>query len=67
MPVLAQIVGIVDVYDALTSRRPYRGALSAEEASKHLRDEMAEGKFARHYVEAFLDVVGVGAPVPVVH
>ena len=57
VPVLAQIVGIVDVYDALTSRRPYRGALSAEEAGKHLRDEMAQGKFAREYVEAFLDVI----------
>ena len=58
VPVLAQIVGIVDVYDALTSRRPYRGALSPEEAGKHLREEMAQGKFARDYVEAFLDVVG---------
>jgi putative two-component system response regulator len=61
VPVLAQIVGIVDVYDALTSRRPYREALSPEEAAKHLREEMAQGKFARHYVEAFLDVIGVNA------
>jgi putative two-component system response regulator len=58
IPVLAQIVGIVDVYDALTSRRPYRDALSAVEAGKHLREEMAQGKFAREYVEAFLDVIG---------
>jgi putative two-component system response regulator len=63
VPVLAQIVGIVDVYDALTSRRPYRGALSAGEAGKHLMEEMAQGKFARQYVEAFLDVVGANAPV----
>jgi putative two-component system response regulator len=67
VPLLAQIVGIVDVYDALTSRRPYRAALSPEEASKHLRDEMAQGKFAREYVEAFLDVIGADIPVPVVH
>ena len=53
VPLLAQIVGIVDVYDALTSRRPYRGALSPEEAGRHLREEMGQGKFARHYVEAF--------------
>ena len=58
VPVLAQIVGIVDVYDALTSRRPYREALTAEAAGKHLREEMAQGKFAREYVEAFLDAVG---------
>ncbi len=63
VPILAQIVGIVDVYDALTSRRPYRGALSADEAGKHLMEEMAQGKFARQYVEAFLDVVGANAPV----
>jgi putative two-component system response regulator len=63
VPVPAQIVGIVDVYDALTSRRPYRAALSADEAGKHLMEEMAQGKFARHYVEAFLDVVGANAAV----
>ena len=28
VPLLAQIVGIVDVYDALTSKRPYRPALT---------------------------------------
>ena len=28
VPLLAQIVGIVDVFDALTSERPYRVALS---------------------------------------
>jgi putative two-component system response regulator len=67
VPVLAQIVGIVDVYDALTSRRPYRAALSPEAAGRHLRDEVEQGKFARRHVEAFLDVVGVGTPVSVVH
>ncbi len=65
VPVLAQIVGIVDVYDALTSRRPYRAALSPEEAGRHLREEMEQGKFARRYVEAFLDVIGANALVPV--
>ena len=36
MPRLAQIVGIVDVFDALTRPRPYRGALSPDEAVRHL-------------------------------
>lgn len=57
VPVLAQIVGIVDVYDALTSLRPYRGPLSPDVAVEHLRREMDEGKFDRRYVEAFLDAV----------
>lgn len=59
VPQLAQIVGIVDVYDALTSRRPYREAMAAEEATRHLRGEMEQGRFSRQYVEAFLDTVGV--------
>src|SRR5207247_8059185 len=32
IPLSAQIVGIADVYDALTSTRPYRPALSRERA-----------------------------------
>jgi putative two-component system response regulator len=57
VPLLAQIVGIVDVYDALTNQRPYRGPLSPNEAARHIRSEMEEGKFDRLYVEAFLDAI----------
>src|SRR2546426_2255444 len=32
----AQIVGIVDVYDALTTTRPYRAAFSPEAALAHV-------------------------------
>ncbi|HET9384320.1 MAG TPA: HD domain-containing phosphohydrolase, partial [Gemmatimonadales bacterium] len=32
IPVAAQIVGIVDVYDALTTTRSYRGAMTHEDA-----------------------------------
>ena len=62
VPLLAQLVGIVDVYDALTSRRPYRDALSADEAARQLRQETEQGKFARQYVDAFLAIVGATAP-----
>jgi putative two-component system response regulator len=55
VPLLAQIVGIVDVYDALTSTRPYRPALTGDEAARHLMDEVLEGKFLKMHVEAFLD------------
>ncbi len=57
VPLLAQIVGIVDVWDALTSQRPYRGPMSADLAAEHIRREMEQGKFNRVYVEAFLDAV----------
>ena len=57
VPVLAQIVGVVDVYDALTSNRPYRNALEPETAARHLVREVEGGRFARGHVEAFLDSV----------
>jgi putative two-component system response regulator len=57
IPVLAQIVGVVDVYDALTSQRPYRKALEPETAARHLIEEVDRGRFSRVHVEAFLDSV----------
>ena len=59
VPLLAQIVGIADVFDALTSPRPYRPALSPEDAARHLVEEAAQGKFVQRYVETFLALVGV--------
>ena len=59
VPLLAQIVGIADVFDALTSPRPYRPALSREDAARHLIEEAAQGKFVQHHVETFLALVGV--------
>ena len=61
VPLLAQIVGICDVFDALTSHRPYRPALTAEDAARHLLKDAADGKFRRDHVEAFLTVAGVHA------
>jgi putative nucleotidyltransferase with HDIG domain len=37
IPIAAQIIGIVDVYDALTSTRSYRAAMSIEDALVELR------------------------------
>jgi HD-GYP domain-containing protein (c-di-GMP phosphodiesterase class II) len=66
VPQLAQIVGVVDVFDALTSRRPYRGPLTADAAARHLFEEVEKGRMSRHYVEAFLDTLRVGG-VAAVH
>ena len=57
VPLLAQIVGIVDVYDALTSRRPYRDALSHDEAVKFMMEETHAGRFNPQYVQAFLETL----------
>lgn len=67
VPLLAQIVGIVDVFDALTSDRPYRPAWSPEDAARHVIKEAEQGRFARQYVEAFLDTLAVPAAVAALH
>ena len=38
IPVTAQVVGVADVFDALTSARSYRGALPREEAMRIMAD-----------------------------
>jgi len=57
VPLLAQIIGVVDVYDALTSQRPYRTATSGSEAAQYLVTAAGEGKFDVRLVEAFLDTL----------
>jgi putative two-component system response regulator len=57
VPLLAQIVGIVDVYDALTSARPYRPALSGETAIRHVLLQVEQGRFSKTLVAAFFDTL----------
>ena len=57
VPLLAQIIGIVDVFDALTTERPYRSARPAEEAFQVLTDESSKGWRDRVLVDAFVDLV----------
>lgn len=54
IPLLAQIVAIVDVFDALTSARPYRAARPLDEARALLRDEAARGLHRQDLVDEFL-------------
>ena len=51
--VVAQIIGIVDVYDAITTTRPYRPALSTEVALAELDKEVARGWRRADLVDAF--------------
>jgi len=57
VPLLAQIVGIVDVFDALTSDRPYHTAVSPDDALDMVADEASKGWRDRSLVDAFSDVV----------
>ena len=56
IPLLAQIVSVVDVFDALTTDRPYRKALSTDVAYQMMRDDAASGWCATALVDAFIDL-----------
>jgi putative two-component system response regulator len=67
VPLLAQVIGVVDVYDALVSDRAYRKALSVDAALAVLRDEARRGKRDASLVEEFAAIVlgdadGLAAP-----
>jgi putative two-component system response regulator len=53
IPLLAQIIGIVDAYDAITTTRPYRNARSDDQAMAELRADVARGLSSGDLVEAF--------------
>jgi putative two-component system response regulator len=54
IPLLAQIVSIVDVFDALTTDRPYRKALAVQTAYKILMSEAESGWCSTELVEKFV-------------
>jgi putative two-component system response regulator len=43
IPILAQVFQIIDIYDALTSERPYKVAHPAEEALRMIAEEVERG------------------------
>ncbi len=58
IPQLARVFQVVDVFDALTNDRPYRKALSAEDALTVQREEEARGWWDRDILEAFAAMIG---------
>lgn len=60
IPLTAQIVGVVDVFDAVTTARPYRGALPAERARELLVAEVRGGRFSPDLVSEFLRLLDSG-------
>ena len=58
IPMGAQIVGIADAIDAMTSDRPYRRAMRMSAVVAEL-DSAAGTQFSREVVEAALDTLGV--------
>ncbi|GHF45548.1 PAS domain S-box-containing protein [Deinococcus metalli] len=60
IPLTARAFAVVDVYDALTSDRPYRAAWSRERALAHIQQE-AGTHFDPAVVQAFLKLQGEDA------
>jgi cyclic di-GMP phosphodiesterase len=60
IPLLAQIMGIVDVFDALTTDRPYRIAMPIARAAEELQSEAARGWRRPDLVTTFLEQVAHG-------
>jgi putative two-component system response regulator len=57
IPLLAQIIGIVDVYDAMTTDRSYHRAVSRDLAVEELRRGTREGRFRADLVETFVETL----------
>ena len=60
IPLLAQIVGLVDVYDALTTDRPYRAALPPDRAYAELVIEAESGWRDRTLVDDYIKLGRTG-------
>ncbi len=57
IPLLARILQVVDVYDALITERPYKPALPHEQAAETMRHEAAAGLWDSALVDGFLTML----------
>jgi PAS domain S-box-containing protein/putative nucleotidyltransferase with HDIG domain len=63
IPLPARIFAVIDVYDALTSDRPYRPAWSAEKTQEYIRSQSGT-HFDPRVVDAFLSMKATAEPLP---
>lgn len=56
IPFGSRIVAVADVWNALTTQRPYRGPMSEDEAREEIKD-MAGVKLDQEVVDALLEVL----------
>ena len=56
IPLASQIVLIIDSYFALTEQRPYRNAMSKEEALDVIRDDIGK-KWSKNLVNEFVSLI----------
>src|ERR1022692_1158562 len=61
IPITARILQIVDVYDALTTERPYKRAFSITDALQTMKEEVAKGWWDPLIFDQFERLVRIGA------
>jgi len=59
--VTARVLQVVDVYDALTTDRPYKKAFSVTDALQTMKEEVAKGWWDPHIFDRFEQLVRSGA------
>jgi putative two-component system response regulator len=64
IPITARVLQIVDVYDALTTERPYKKAFTIVDALQIMREEVAKGWWDPRIFEQFERLVRSGTPDP---
>ena len=57
IPISARVIMTVDVYDALTTSRPYRGALPEEKAFEIMEEETAMGLWDPKLINEFINML----------
>jgi putative two-component system response regulator len=57
IPLLARVLQVVDVYDALRTARPYKPALSHDQAAQTMRDEARRGLWDAELVREFFNML----------
>jgi cyclic di-GMP phosphodiesterase len=60
IPVVAQIIGLVDVYDAITTQRAYQHVQPTEHAVETLRDQVRRGWRRDDITELFVTMIESG-------
>ena len=56
IPMLARVMQLADVYDALTTERPYKSALGPAEATAVILDESDRGWYDPELTRRFIDL-----------
>jgi putative two-component system response regulator len=57
IPPVAQVMAVVDIYDALITDRPYRKGMDKEKVISILRDEGAQGKLDLQIIEYLIEMI----------